>query len=76
MKKELLKQCLYSIGGFILFYIILGLLISSLASANENDTFRINAKKCYLKLTNGKYVGEEKSLDIIDYCVNLKEKKK
>lgn len=28
------------------------------------------AKICYQKLTGGKYIGEEKSLEIIDLCVN------
>jgi hypothetical protein len=34
--------------------------------------YKSAAKECYRKLTGGKYVGEEASLNIIDLCVNPK----
>ena len=37
---------------------------------NYVDAFKKAAKECYKILTKDKYQGEEKSLDIIDICVN------
>lgn len=48
----------------------------------ENVNFTIRApdlktaaKACFNKLTNGKYPGEERGLEIIDACANPKETK-
>jgi hypothetical protein len=37
---------------------------------NYTDAFKKAAKECFKILTKDKYQGEEKSLDIIDICVN------
>ncbi len=34
--------------------------------------FKLAAKECFQKLTNGQYPGEERGLDIIDICANPK----
>ena len=39
---------------------------------SQEDAFRLAAKDCFNKLTNGKYPGEEKGLEIIDICANPK----
>ena len=37
--------------------------------------YKSAAKKCFRQLTGGIYPGEEKGLDIIDICANIKEVK-
>ena len=44
----------------------------SQAAATKEDAFKLAAKNCFQKLTNGKYPGEERGLDIIDICANPK----
>jgi hypothetical protein len=42
-------------------------------SASSYETaFKLSAKECFQKLTQGQYPGEEKGLDIIDVCANPK----
>jgi hypothetical protein len=65
-----------------MIYLILSLAMASQTKTYiykdlNNNTFQIKsgdfksaAKQCFDKLTGGKYQGEEKSLDIIDHCVN------
>lgn len=36
------------------------------------DAFKAAAKDCYKQMTQGKYPGEEKGLEIIDICANPK----
>ena len=36
------------------------------------SAFKLAAKECFQKLTNGQYPGEERGLDIIDICANPK----
>lgn len=40
--------------------------------ASKEEAFRLAAKECFNQLTDGKYPGEEKGLDIIDICANPK----
>lgn len=37
---------------------------------NWDAAYKIAAKQCFQKLTNGKYPGDERGLDIIDICAN------
>jgi hypothetical protein len=41
-------------------------------AASHEQAFKLAAKDCFQKLTNGKYPGEEKGLEIIDVCANPK----
>ena len=41
-------------------------------AANKDTAFKLAAKECFQKLTNGKYPGEERGMDIIDICANPK----
>lgn len=41
-------------------------------AASKEEAFRLAAKDCYRQLTNNKYPGEEKGLEIIDICANPK----
>lgn len=36
----------------------------------ESNDFRTAARLCFLKLTKGKYPGEQKGLEYIDICAN------
>jgi hypothetical protein len=36
------------------------------------EAYKSASRECYQQLTNGKYPGEEKGLDIIDICANPK----
>ena len=40
--------------------------------SNKDIAFKLAAKECFKKLTQGKYPGEERGLDIIDICANPK----
>jgi len=42
------------------------------AASNKEEAFRLAAKDCFKHLTNNKYPGEEKGLEIIDICANPK----
>lgn len=39
----------------------------------EASDYKAASKKCFNLLTQGKYPGEEKGLDIIDVCANPKK---
>jgi hypothetical protein len=41
-------------------------------AASFEDAFKAAAKDCYKQMTQGKYPGEEKGLEIIDICANPK----
>ena len=41
-------------------------------AASFEDAFKSAAKDCYKQMTQGKYPGEEKGLEIIDICANPK----
>ena len=41
-------------------------------AASRDEAFKLAAKDCFQKLTNGHYPGEEKGLQIIDICANPK----
>lgn len=41
-------------------------------ASTEKEAFKMAASECFQKLTNGKYPGEEKGLEIIDICANPK----
>lgn len=42
------------------------------SAASKEEAFRLAAKDCFKQLTNNKYPGEEKGLEIIDICANPK----
>ena len=42
------------------------------AAASKEEAFKLAAKECFKKLTDNKYPGEEKGLEIIDICANPK----
>lgn len=42
------------------------------AASSKEEAFRLAAKDCFKHLTNNKYPGEEKGLEIIDICANPK----
>jgi hypothetical protein len=41
-------------------------------AASRDEAYKLAAKDCFKKLTNNKYPGEEKGLEIIDICANPK----
>lgn len=41
-------------------------------AASYEEAYKAASKDCYQQLTQGKYPGEEKGLDIIDICANPK----
>lgn len=43
-----------------------------ISAPNYETAFKLSAKECFQKLTQGQYPGEEKGLDIIDICANPK----
>ena len=42
------------------------------SAAHFEDAFKAAAKDCFKQMTQGKYPGEEKGLEIIDICANPK----
>lgn len=42
------------------------------SASSKEEAFRLAAKDCFKHLTNNKYPGEEKGLEIIDICANPK----
>ena len=42
------------------------------SAPSYESAFKLAAKECFQKLTNGQYPGEERGLDIIDICANPK----
>jgi hypothetical protein len=42
------------------------------SAASKEEAYRLAAKDCFKQLTNNKYPGEEKGLEIIDICANPK----
>lgn len=42
------------------------------SASTKEEAFRLAAKDCFKHLTNNKYPGEEKGLEIIDICANPK----
>ena len=47
-------------------------LVMTRTAASKEEAFRLAAKDCFSKLTENKYPGEEKGLEIIDICANPK----
>lgn len=41
-------------------------------ASNYEEAYKSASRECYQQLTQGKYPGEEKGLDIIDICANPK----
>ncbi|MGZ3691061.1 MAG: hypothetical protein ACXVAX_06145 [Pseudobdellovibrio sp.] len=47
-------------------------LVITRTAASKEEAFKLAAKDCFSKLTDNKYPGEEKGLEIIDICANPK----
>ena len=77
MKKQFITQLFWSAMCFIVLYLFIGIVFTSLANASDisDAKFKKEAKECYQQLTKGKYISEEFNLSAIDYCVNRKIKK-
>lgn len=41
-------------------------------AATPEEAYKLAARECFKKLTNNRYPGEEKGLEIIDICANPK----
>lgn len=41
-------------------------------AVTKEEAYKLAAKECFKKLTNNKYPGDEKGLEIIDICANPK----
>lgn len=42
------------------------------SASSQDEAFKLAARECFKKLTQNRYPGEEKGLEIIDICANPK----